>query len=122
MLNNYRLAGLCLCFTLLGDFLRGRESDPSCRLYLSGQSQPHRAERRPLSEATVNLDEFARASGPAPFPTRAYMITTRNNEMSGRTAHAVEQVRLHLNITNVEFIYGPSDLRDEDFGCEPPGR
>jgi hypothetical protein len=115
--NYYWLVGLCLCFTLIGDFLRGlRDSDSSCRhINVAGQSQPR---RRPLSEAIVNLDEFVRASGPAPFPKRAYMITTRNNEKSGRTAHAVEQVRLHLNITNVEFIYGPSDLRDEDFGCE----
>ena len=67
----------------------------------------------------MNLDEFARVTGPAPFPTRAFMITTEANRKSGRTAHALEQVQRHLNITDVEFIYGPADLRDEDFGCSP---
>ena len=66
----------------------------------------------------VNLDDYKRAVSPAPFPTRAYMITTRAAQESGRTAHAVEQVRRHLNVTDIKIVLGRNDLLDADFGCE----
>lgn len=69
-------------------------------------------------EVTVNLDDYKRAVGPAPFPTRAFMITTKAAQANGRTAHAVEQVRRHLNITDIQFVIGRNDLPDNDFGCE----
>ena len=71
-----------------------------------------------VNSEVVNLDDYKRAVGLAPFPTRAYMITTRIAQESGRTAHAVEQVRRHLNVTNIQFVYGRNDLLDADFGCE----
>lgn len=68
--------------------------------------------------ATINLDDYKRAIGPSPFPTRAFMITTVAAQASGRTAHAVEQVRQNLNITDIQFVLGRNDLQDVDFGCE----
>lgn len=74
--------------------------------------------RTPLADLKVNLDDYKRVVGPAPLPTRAYMITTKAAQENGRTAHAVEQVRRHLGITDIQFVYGRADFRDEDFGCD----
>ena len=71
-----------------------------------------------INAAAVNYDDYKRAVGPAPFPTRAFMITTRAGQESGRTAHAVEQVRRHLNVTDIQFVFGRNELRQEDFGCD----
>lgn len=71
-----------------------------------------------INSAAVNYDDYKRAVGPAPFPTRAFMITTKTGQENGRTAHAVEQVRRHLNITDIHFVYGRNELRQEDFGCD----
>jgi hypothetical protein len=69
-----------------------------------------------LANVEPQLETYLRATETPPFPSRAFMITTRAAQTSGRTAHAVAQVRDKLGITDIELIYG-GNTSDADVGC-----
>ena len=75
--------------------------------------------RKPLSAARMERADFLRTTGAAPFPTRAFMVTTRQAEANGRTAHAIEEVRRGIGITQIELVYGDGGPPDEELGCIP---
>ena len=89
---------------------------PGPRSAASAASAAAPARRRPLEEVEVRVEDYFRAAGPAPFPTRAFMITTRAAQASGRTAHAVAQVRERLHIDDIEFVIG-GNVPDAEVGC-----
>ena len=107
-----------LLFVVLESCISQAPFSLGLRASVSSACPPRADALATINSADVNYDDYKRAIGPAPFPTRAFMITTRAAQESGRTAHAVEQVRQHLNITDIQFVLGRNELLQEDFGCD----